>query len=105
MITPATPMDSKLKKRLKGLGHDLHPVVTVAGNGLTKTVLAELSRALEDHELIKVKVAVVEREVKRALIAEMCELCGCQLVQQIGHLALVYKANPTAKPNLTNVHA
>ncbi len=57
MITPATPMDSKLKKRLKGLGHDLHPVVTVAGNGLTKTVLAELSRALEDHELIKVKVA------------------------------------------------
>jgi len=101
MNMPTSTMDSKQKKHLKALGHGLDPVVTVAGNGLTKTVLAEISRALHDHELIKVKFAVGDRELKQALIAQMCEASDCQLVQQIGHLALIYKANPDAKPNLT----
>ena len=47
------------KKYLRSLGHQLKPVVTVAGNGLTESVVAELDRALSDHELIKVKLAVI----------------------------------------------
>ena len=50
------PLDPELKKRLRGIGHALHPVVTVAGNGLSEGVLTELERALHDHELIKVKL-------------------------------------------------
>ena len=44
------------KKHLRRLGHNLKPVVTVAGNGLTENVTNEIERALTDHELIKIKL-------------------------------------------------
>ena len=44
------------KKHLRRLGHNLKPVVTVAGNGLSENVSAEIARALNDHELIKIKL-------------------------------------------------
>lgn len=96
-------LDIHTRKKLKALGHALNPVVMVAGKGLSDTVLEEVRRGLNDHELIKVKFAVGDRAVKQQLIAEMCSLCDCELVQQIGHIALVYKENPKAKPNLSNV--
>ena len=93
------------KKSLKALGHKLNPVVTVAGKGLSDTVLDETRRALHDHELVKVRFAVGDRLVKRQMMAELCTACDCELVQQIGHIALVYKENPKAKPHLSNVRS
>lgn len=98
-------LDSHTRKNLKALGHKLNPVVMVAGKGLSDTVLEETRRALHDHELIKVKFAVGDKAVKQQVIAELCAACGCELVQQIGHVALVYKENPQAKPNLSNVRS
>jgi RNA-binding protein len=98
-------LDSQTRQKLKAIGHKLNPVVTVAGKGLSDTVYEEIRRGLHDHELIKVKFAVGDREVKQQLIAEMCRTCGCELVQQIGHVALIYKENPEAKPNLSNVRS
>lgn len=46
------------KKQFKSIGHHLKPIVTVADNGLTEGVLAELDRALHDHELIKFSCAL-----------------------------------------------
>jgi len=65
------------KKYLRSLGHQLKPVVTVAGNGLTEGVLAELDRALGDHELIKVKLAVGDRETKKATLEGLVFLQCC----------------------------
>lgn len=96
-------LDSQTRKQLKALGHALNPVVTVAGKGLSDGVLEEVRRALHDHELIKVKFAVGDRTVKQQMIAEMCTRCGCELAQQIGHIALVYKKNPQAKLGLSNI--
>ena len=52
-------------KQLRAIGHKLKPIVTVAGNGLSEGVLAELNRALTDHELIKIKLAVGSRETRK----------------------------------------
>ncbi len=60
------------KKQFKSIGHHLKPVLIVAENGLTEGVLAELERALNDHELIKVKLALAERDDRRALLDELC---------------------------------
>ncbi|HBZ50398.1 MAG TPA: ribosome assembly RNA-binding protein YhbY, partial [Halieaceae bacterium] len=38
------------KRHYKGIGHKLKPVVTIAGAGLTDNIMAELDRALNDHE-------------------------------------------------------
>ena len=46
------------KKQFRSIGHSLHPLVTVATKGLSETVMAEINRALFDHELIKVKFSV-----------------------------------------------
>lgn len=97
------PLDPELKKRLRGIGHTLHPVVTVAGNGLSDGVRAELERALHDHELIKVKLAVPDREARRALAAELCAALRAQVVQEIGKIVLVYRRNPQPDPKLSNI--
>ena len=55
------PLSPDRKKQYRSLGHNLNPVVTVAGNGLSDAVLEELNRALDDHELIKVKLMIVDR--------------------------------------------
>ncbi|MGY8862971.1 MAG: YhbY family RNA-binding protein [Pseudomonadales bacterium] len=91
------------KKQLRSIGHDLHPLVTVAGNGLSENVMAEINRALFDHELIKVKFSVGDREVKSALIADMCKQSGATLVQSVGNVALVYLSNPNADPKKSNL--
>jgi RNA-binding protein len=95
-------LDKATRQRYKALGHTLNPVVTVASKGLADGVLEEVRRALHDHELIKVKFAVGDRVVKQQIIDDLCERCDCELVQQIGHMALIYKANPTVKPHLSN---
>ena len=96
-------LDTQTRKQLKALGLALNPVVTVAGKGLSDSVLEEIRRALHDHELIKVKFAVGDRAAKQQLIAEMCQRCECELAQQIGHIALIYKKNPQAKLGLSNI--
>jgi RNA-binding protein len=101
LLVDLSKMDIKRRKQLRASGHSLHPLVTVAAKGLADTVIAEIQRALHDHELIKVKFQVADRSEKQALITQVCAVCDCALVQQIGHVALLYKANPEAKPNLS----
>lgn len=85
------------KKQFRTIGHSLNPIVTVAGKGLTENVQLEVDRALEDHELIKVKFVVGDRDVKKALIKELCAVVEAIVVQEIGNIALIYR--PALKPN------
>ena len=98
-----TPTSKELRQ-LRALAHKLRPVVTVAGKGLSDTVLEELDRALNDHELIKVKVAVGDREQRESVIAEVCERSSAVLVQRIGNIATLLRANPQADPKKSNLH-
>lgn len=91
------------KKRFRTLGHNLNPIVMVAGNGLTENIQLEVDRALEDHELIKVKFAVGDREVKRQLIRELVAVVEADLVQEIGNIALLYRAAKSPNPKLSNL--
>ena len=68
---------------LRGQAHDLKAMLQVGGKGITDALVAEVDGALEHHELIKVKVAAEDRELRDAMIAE--------LVQRIGHTAVLYR--------------
>ena len=98
-----TPTSKELRQ-IRALAHKLRPVVTIAGKGLSDTVLEELDRALNDHELIKVKVAVGDREQRESVIAEVCERSSAVLVQRIGNIATLLRANPQADPKKSNLH-
>ncbi|MBB6341613.1 RNA-binding protein [Pseudomonas fluvialis] len=91
------------KKQFKSIGHHLKPVLIVAENGLSEGVVAELERALNDHELIKVQFRITEREDRRALIDELSRVGRCELVQVIGKMALLYRRNPKPNKNLSNI--
>lgn len=99
-----TPPSSKELRQLRAQAHSLKPVVIVAGKGLAPSVLEELNRALNDHELIKVKVAVGDREQREAMIGELCAHSGAYLVQRVGNIATLLRSNPQADPRKSNLH-
>lgn len=95
---------SKLNTRqLRAIGHKLSPVVTIAGNGLSDGVRAEFERALSDHELIKIKLAVGDREQRDALIDTLVADAGAELVQRIGNTALILRHAAEPDPRKSNL--
>ena len=90
-------------KQLRAIGHKLKPVVTVAGNGVTDSVLQEVRRALDDHELIKVKIAVGDRESRSAATEAICSATGATLIQSVGNIVLLLKRAKQPDPRLSNL--
>lgn len=99
------PLPNSEKKRLRQLGHNLSPVVTVAGNGLSEAVMAEVRRALDDHELIKVKLAITDREVRKSAAQQLCQQAQAELIQEIGKIALIFRAAKKPKLTTSNVRS
>lgn len=91
------------RKRFRAIAHKLKPVVTVAGNGLSEGVLAELQRALTDHELIKVKLHVGDRWERKEIIGSICETTKCELIAAIGNVAVLYRKAEKPDRALSNV--
>lgn len=96
-------LNNEQKKYFRSFGHALKPIVMVAGKGLSAGVLAELDRALEDHELIKVKLAVEDKDDRKGLTQALCEASGAELVQAIGKVALIFRAAKKPDPAKSNV--
>ena len=88
------PLDERQRKHLRGLAHPLKPVILVGTAGVSEGVVAETSRALHDHELIKVRLTGLGREQRDAALAGLARRTGSELVTRIGHVAVLYRANP-----------
>ena len=86
----APPLTTRDRATLKARAHALEPVVRVGHAGLTPGVIADIARALDTHELIKVKLAEGDREERRATTARVCELTGAALVQQVGRVVVLW---------------
>jgi len=82
------------KRYLRRLGHDLHPLVRTGSAGLTDGVLAELERALGDHELVKIRLLADDRAQRTAYLDRVLAATGAELVQRVGHVVLLYRPNP-----------
>ncbi|MGY4677018.1 ribosome assembly RNA-binding protein YhbY [Pasteurella sp. P03HT] len=91
-------LSTKQKQFLKGLAHHLNPVVMIGNNGLTEGVVAEIDNALEHHELIKVKIAGADREVKQLIIDAIVRETRACAVQTIGHILVLYR--PSQEPHI-----
>ena len=97
-------MTSKAElKRFRAIGHKLKPSVTIAGNGLSESVLKEVNRALLDHELIKVRVNSDDRKDRDETISAILEETKAASIQTIGSIALIYRAAKKPNPKLSNI--
>ncbi len=78
---------------LRGLAHPLKPVLLMGGKGVTAGVLKELEQALDDHELIKVRLSGGDRAARAADLVRLVESSHAEAVQTIGHIAVLYRRN------------
>ncbi len=79
------------KRRLRARAHGLKPVVIVGAAGVTNSLIAALEQALDDHALVKIRVKADDRATRRALIGELCNACRAELIQTIGHIAVLFR--------------
>lgn len=79
------------KKKLRGLGHKLKPVVTVGSGGLTDAVLEEFMRSIDHHELMKAKVSVGDRNERDLIFERLSNASDAQLLQRVGNVGLFLK--------------
>ncbi|MGL5336226.1 MAG: ribosome assembly RNA-binding protein YhbY [Enterovibrio sp.] len=93
-------LTTKQKQFLKGLAHDLKPVVLMGANGLVEAVLAEIDQALAHHELIKVKIAAEDRDTKVLIANAIVRETKAQQVQIIGKTLVLYRPSEEQKIEL-----
>jgi len=93
----APPLSNPQKKYLRGLGHELTPLVFIGREGLSETVFEAVDTALLSHELIKVKIVNTSSVEKHDAAAVIPQQTGSALVQLIGKTLLLYRANPKRK--------
>jgi RNA-binding protein len=98
----STMLTQQQKKHYRAIGHILDPIVTIAGKGLSETVVTELNRALDDHELIKIRINS-DRESRKAILAELVNSTQTTVIQTIGGIALIIRASSAPNPSLSNL--
>lgn len=87
------PLNNKQIRFLRAQAHSLKPVVLIGNAGLTDNVINEIHIALEDHELIKVRVNTDDRDDKKAMIEKISRQTESEHVQSIGHIGIFYRHN------------
>jgi RNA-binding protein len=86
------------KRAFRARGHGLKPVVSIGNAGLSAAVIREIDLSLAHHELMKLRIGSADRDARRKLIDAVCKACRAELVQAIGHIALLYRENQDQDP-------
>lgn len=92
------------KKFLRGLGHELKPVIMIGDAGLSDAVMTEFLAAIDHHELLKVRIRSGDRAARDDIIRQLCDRSSANLVARIGNVALLYRRNDE-KPRVALPHS
>ncbi len=92
-------LESKARQALRARAHSLRPTVIVGTRGVTETVLAELDRALTDHELIKLRLPALQKEDRESCIASISGNSGAEIVGRVGRILILYRPRPDTTPS------
>jgi RNA-binding protein len=84
-------ISGKQRSYLRGLAHDLDPLVHIGKAGLSANVINELDVALENRELVKVKLQEGCEGTPKDLANEVCGQLGAEFVQSIGRKFSIYR--------------
>ena len=91
---PSLLLEKAARKALAAQAHPLNPVVLLGAAGLTPAVLQEIDRALTAHELIKVRLAGMDRDARQAASEQISDSTSSAAVQLIGNVLVLYRPNP-----------
>jgi len=97
-------LSGQLRRSLRAAGHHLSPAVQVGKDGVTEALLRQVSQALLDHELIKVKVGTESPEDRFEAAERLGVETGAAVAQILGRTVLLYKKHPE-RPRFEKVGA
>jgi RNA-binding protein len=86
-------LSTSQKRYLRGLAHALSPIVMVGNKGITPSLIKEFGSALDQHELVKVKIGGDDRAARAEQIDALAEQASAEVVQRIGHVASYFRRN------------
>ncbi len=78
---------------LRSKVHHLKPVIWIGQSGITENVTAEIETALDQHELIKIKLRVGDKVLKNKSIEDICRASHALNIQSIGNIVSIYRRN------------
>ena len=81
------------RKHLRGLAHEIKPVVQVGKPGITTEVVGAVSDALEQHELVKISMR--KPADKKSMAVELAQRTESVLCGLVGHTIILYRKHPT----------
>lgn len=79
----------KQRQYLRGLAHPFEPVVRIGKGGVSPSVIAETKKALNSHELIKIRV---EGEERKSLVEKLAAETASDIAGIVGKTAILYRA-------------
>ena len=92
---PRADLTSKQRKHLRGLAHHIEPLVRIGHQGLTVGLGDAVFEALDEHELIKVKL-LESAPCEKAEAAEwLAERCGAHVCGVVGRIVILYRRHKT----------
>ena len=84
-------LTTKQKQYLKGLAHELSPVVFLGKGGVKDSLVVETKKSLEAHELIKVRIDADEGADRKELAEKLAAAADAHLAGTIGKIAILYR--------------
>lgn len=91
-------LTSSQAKYLRGLAHNLEPVVQVGQKGFTDTLVKSVDANLTAHELIKIRfVDFKEKEQKLEITGQITKATHSALAGMIGHVVILYRPHPESE--------
>ncbi len=89
------------RRELMARAHHLKPVILTGSAGITDALVTEADKAIEHHELIKVRLGGAEREERKAMAAELSKRLRADLIGTVGAVIVLYrKAHPAPTPKV-----
>ncbi len=89
---PAPSLTGAQRRHLRGLAHAIRPIVFVGEGGLSDAVVGALNEALDQHELVKVRLR--QPPDKKAAAEELARRSASALCGVVGHTVVLYRPNP-----------
>ena len=94
MNDAGTPLTGKQRRFLRSLGHHKDPIVQIGKNGLTDAVTSAVDSALEQHELVKVRIGTECHDDREDVAEQLAGALHAHVTQVIGRTVLLYRRHP-----------
>jgi len=88
------PLGGKARHHLRSLGHGLEIVLHVGKTGISDALVEELERALQAHELVKIRLLRECPVDKLDAAVQLAARTGAEHVQTVGSVLLLYRERP-----------